>query len=137
VRCPDPPVHPAAGSALRGPLRALGALAAVATSVWVVAQVAPFLAVAVAVCAVLAVAGVPVLRWAGRLAVVRWPAREREAVKHTVIEAELVRAPYQILAQPLAITASPADSVEHSRPRRYRAALREVTAARAGEKLPR
>jgi len=62
------PVHcPPASSALRGPLLALGALAAVVTGVWVLALAVPFLAAAAAACAVLAYPAVRVARWSARL----------------------------------------------------------------------
>ena len=34
MRCPDPPVHPPAGSALAGPLRALAVVVVLAVCVW-------------------------------------------------------------------------------------------------------
>jgi len=136
VRCPDPPVHPAAGSALRGPLRALAALAAVAAGVWVLAQM---VSVFEAVALVILGSCVPASWVAWRMVRYGSLRKPRAAVNHTLIGAELVRAPYQIPAPPLAITASPADSVEHSRPRRYRAALREGGAVpvRESERLER
>jgi hypothetical protein len=74
VRCPDPPVHPAASGALRGPLRALAALAGVAGCVWVVTALAPLWAAAVLAEAVLAVAGVWVLQRRVRYWVAQAPA---------------------------------------------------------------
>jgi hypothetical protein len=101
MRCPDPPVHPPASSALRGPLLALAVLAAVAVTVWALAAVAPFLAAAAVAGVVLVVPLGLGLRWSARLAVVHWPARERAAVSAAARENVALPAPPLAIGAPV------------------------------------
>lgn len=120
--------EPKARVPVAGPLAGLVVLA---VGVWVLLQVAWYLAAAAAVVTVVT-GGLAVLSRlaARRLSIVRWPARELAA---RVPVARLVRAPYQIEAPPLAIeghvlTASHAPTIH--------AASRTRDATRAGMTRP-
>lgn len=102
MRCPDPPVHPAAAGVLRGPLLAAGWLAALALGVYVADAAVSFLAAVtagiLAVDAVVAVVLVRLVRYGGW----RKPASSVGASRRTS-NGTAVRVAAALPAPPLAI----------------------------------
>lgn len=116
MKCPDPPVHPAASSALRGPLRALAVFAVLDVAVWVVTALAPLWAAALLAEAVLVAAGIWALQrqvWYGGW---RKPARQEvNLYRPQVSRAELAAPPLALPAARPVVDAVITDARERTR----------------------